>query len=114
MLSIDETCPQVWIEHEETKTRYLIRPIEPRDSQKLLRRSRDKAGGIDYVKHNGLTVDFAVVEWEGVGARGVVSPCTSENKIRFGERFGKIVGFISEKASDPALFMDEEGDAKND
>ena len=114
MLSIDETRPRVWIEHEETGTRYLVGPIEPRDNQKLLKRSRDKQGNIDFVKHNGLSVDFAVFEWEGVGARGVAAPCSTENKIKHGERFGRIAVFIAEKAGDPALFLEEEHDAKND
>ena len=114
MLSIDETRPRVWIEHEETKTRYLIGPIEPRDNQKLLKRARDKQGNIDFVRFNGLLVEHAVFEWDGVGARGVVAPCSAENKIKHGERFGKIANFISEKASDPALFLEEEEDAKND
>lgn len=114
MLSIDSVVPQVWVTHEDTKTRFLVKPVEPKDGQKLLKQARDKkTGELDNVKYNGLAADHMIVEWEGVGDKGVASPCTPENRIKFGERFVRIVSFLIDKATDANLFNDEAEAGKN-
>ncbi|MFT3964119.1 hypothetical protein [Propionivibrio sp.] len=114
MLSIGDIIPQVWVTHEDTGTRYLIQPLQPRDGQRLLQAARNKkTGEIDHVTYNGLVAEHIVRDWDGVGDKGVATPCTPEARIRFGERFGRIVGFLIEKAVDPALFSDEAEAGKN-
>ena len=106
--------PKVWIDHEETKTRYFIQAIFPEDNKRLMKRSKGKNGELDGIAHNGLVVDFAVIEWEGVGDNGVPVPPTEENKRKFGEKFATIASFIYSRASDVTLSLDEQEAAKND
>lgn len=113
MLNLNAT-PRIKIEHEETGASFLIKPISPRDNQKLLKRSKDKQGEIDYITLNGLVVDFAVLEWEGVGGPDGLLPPSSENKIKTGEKFPGIANFIYSKATEVKPFVDEVEEAKND
>lgn len=113
MLNLNAT-PQVKIEHEETGTSYLIRPILPRDNQKLMKQARDKKGDLDYVSFNGLLVAFAVIEWWGVGGPDGSLPPSDENKKALGEKFPVISNFVNAKATDIKLFVDEVKAAKND
>lgn len=114
MLSIDDAVPTVWVEHEETNTRYLIGAVEPRDAQKLLKAARDKkTGELDNVKYNGLAAQHMIREWQGVVGAGAVSPCTPEAKVKFGERFGRIVSHLMDRATDMRLFSDEADAGKN-
>ena len=115
MLNIDGVEPKVWKTHEETGTSFLIKPVEPKDAQRLLKQARDKkTGELDNVKYNGLAADHMIVEWKGVGASGVETSCTSETKIKFGERFGRIVSFLMDHATDMKMFSDEAEAGKND
>jgi len=113
MLDISDITPRVWITHEETKTRYRIKPVEPKDSKRLLVAARDKKGELDGVKYNGLAAEHMIDDWEGVGAEGQPTACTPEAKVKFGERFGRIVAFLMERATDPNMFSDEEDAGKN-
>lgn len=115
MLSIDDAIPKVLVAHQETGTSYLIKPVEPKDAQRLLKAARDKKSGeIDNVKYNGLAADHMIEDWHQVGGNGVESPCNSENRIRFGERFGRIVSFLMDNATDMKMFSDEAEAGKND
>lgn len=114
MLSIDDALPKVWVEHEDTGTEFLIKPVEPSDAQRLLRNARDrKTGELDNVKYNGLAAKHMIVEWKNVGAAGVEVEPTAEAKVKFGERFGRIVVFLMEKATDAKMFSDEAQAGKN-
>lgn len=113
MLDISDVIPRVWVTHEETKTRYLIKPVEPKDSRRLLAASKDKKGEFDGVKYNGLAADHMIEDWEGVSANKQLTPCTSEARVKFGERFGRIVAFLMERATDPGMFGDEDDAGKN-
>lgn len=114
MLSIDDILPKVWVTHEETGTRYLIKPVEPRDAQRLLKAARDKkTGELDNVKYNGLAADHMIEDWEGVGTKAAPAACTPEARVKFGERFGRIVSFLMDRATDMKLFSDEAEAGKN-
>lgn len=115
MLNIaEDAIPKVWVEHEETRTSYFIVPIEPKDGQRLLKQSRDKkTGELDNVKYNGLAAAHMIKEWKGVGANGVETACTDEAKVKFGERFVRIVSFLIDRATDMKLFSDEAEAGKN-
>lgn len=106
--------PQVWVTHEESGCEFLIRPLDPRANQKLLKAARDpKKGEVDFIKHNGLVVDHVVIEWKGVGGNGAELPPTEENKKKLGEKFPPIANFLFQRATDIKLFCDEVDEAKN-
>ena len=115
MLRIDDDLvPQVWVEHKETGTRYLIRPVEPKDAQRLLKAARDKESGeLDNVKYNGLAAAHLICQWEGVSQSGAAASCSTEGRVKFGERFGRIVSFLMDRATDMKMFSDEAEEAKN-
>lgn len=113
MLDIGDINPRVWVRHEETGTRYQIKPVEPKDSKRLLAAARDKRGELDGVKYNGLAAEHMIEAWEGVGERGQATACTPDAKVKFGERFGRIVAFLMERATDPGMFSDEDDAGKN-
>lgn len=115
MLNIDDVIPKVWVSHEDTGTSFLIKPVEPKDAQRLLKQSRDKkTGELDNVKYNGLAANHMIEDWKKVGADGVELPCSPENKIKFGERFGRLVSFLMDRATDMKMFSDEAEAGKND
>lgn len=105
--------PLVWIDHEPTGCRFQIKPLLPRDQERLLKRARKKNGDTDFIAFNGLAVDFAVVEWEGPGDTSGPLPATTENKIKLGEKFPDLARFIAEQARSATLFLEEEDAAKN-
>lgn len=115
MLRIDDDLvPQVWVDHEATGTRFLIRPVEPKDAQRLLKAARDKTSGeLDNVKYNGLAAAHLITDWEGVGQDGALAPCSTAARVKFGERFGRIVSFLMDRATDMKMFSDEVDAAKN-
>lgn len=113
MLRIDAD-PQVWVIHDETGAEFLIRPMEPRLNQKLLKRSRDKKGDIDFVTHNGLVVEEVVVDWKGVGGAAGGMPASDENKRTMGEKFPVLANWLFTQSTDIGLFCDEVDAAKND
>lgn len=114
MLSIDDVVPQVWVPHEETDTAFLIRPLEPKDTQRLMKEATvKKSGEFDAVLYNGLCAQHMIVDWKGIGEKGVASDCTPEATMRFGRRFGRIVAFLTEKATDPKMWSDEVDAGKN-
>lgn len=105
--------PQVWVTHEESGCEFLIRPLDPRENQKLRKRATDRKGVFDFIAHNGLLVDHLVIEWSRVGGPGGELPPTEENKKKLGEKFPGIANFIFERATDIKLFCDEVDEAKN-
>lgn len=113
MLDISDITPRVWVSHKETKTRYQIKPVEPKDSKRLLAAAKDENGEFDGVKYNGLAAEYMIIDWEGVSANKQPTPCTSEARVKFGERFGRIVALLMERATDPRMFSDEEDAGKN-
>lgn len=113
MLRLDAK-PQLWVTHDDSGCEFLIGPITPRDNQKLLKAAKDKKGEIDYIVHNGLTVDFCVVEWKHVGGPEGELPPTEENKKKLGEKFPSIANFLFRQATDIKMFCDEVDAAKND
>ena len=114
MLNIDELIPKVWVPHDDTGTRFFIKPIEPKDAKRLLKQATDKkTGELDHVKYNGLAAEHMIEEWDGVGERNQPTACTPEARVRFGERFSRIVAFLIERATDPKMFCDEAEAGKN-
>lgn len=113
MLRLD-AMPQVWVTHEETGAEFEIRPLDPKDNQKLVKRARDKKGDFDGLVYNGLVVDYVVLNWRGIGGATGELPASTENKVRTGERFPKIANWLHEQATDIKLFVEEMEDGKND
>lgn len=105
--------PQVWVTHDESGCEFEIVPLDPRDNQKMLKKSRDKKGDLDHLSYNGLVVNAVVVDWKGVGGSGELLPPTEENKRALGEKFPLIASFLFGRATDISLFIEEEDAAKN-
>lgn len=113
MLRLD-TNPQVWVKHDETGAEFLIKAIEPRDNQKLIKQARDKKGEVDFIVHNGLICDHAIVEWKGIGDGNGEIAASPENKKKLGEKFGPLSNWIFQQATDIKLFMEETRAGKSD
>lgn len=112
MLNIDAN-PQQWVTHEPTGCRFKIKPLDLRTNQALVKECRDAAGEQDAVQYNGRVVDAVVLDWEGVGAGGVLAAPTADNKRKLGERIPSLSGFLYQKATDVRMFLDEADAAKN-
>lgn len=97
--------------HPETGVEFDLKPVDPREYDRLQKKAGKGKGDADPIVFAGLFAAHAVLGW-----RGVKQDCTDEAKRKFGEKFAyNIVPWMVGQCMDAARAMTAEVDAaKND
>lgn len=118
MLLLNPTEAKLWRTHTESAARFLILPADSEAQNDMEARAKKSAAehGGEYFSHLSRLIAVERIEdWDGVGGKDGVLPCTPENRERLARvHENTIMPWLIREVRDLANFIgEEEKAAKN-
>lgn len=118
MLLLNPKEEKCWRTHQESGAKFLILPADSvvqNDMEARAKRAASDSGGDFFSQLARIVAAERVVDWQGVGTRSGVLPCTPENRVHMAAvHENSLMPWLVREVRDLANFIaEEETAAKN-